>query len=111
MAILRVVGGPDAGASTELGDFAVTIGRSVECGLSITDEYASLIHAVVEPCDLGWRVRDLESTGGTMVNGLTTNEQSLLTGDIITIGQTAIIFGSDTQQVSQESFGNAESSF
>lgn len=111
MTMLRVIVGPDAGARIDLGEFAVTIGRSTECGLPITDEYASMIHAVVEPCDAGWRVRDLESMSGTTVNGLTTSEKRLILGDVITIGQTAIVFASDTQKVGQESLGNAESSF
>ena len=109
MALLRVIAGPDVGRTVELHKTPVTIGRSDGCGLVLTDEHVSLIHAVVEPVGPGYRVRDLESTGGTVVNGQPAFEHPLMFGDFITVGETTILFGSGEQTVNTETVGSAES--
>ena len=109
MPLLRVIGGPDTGKSVEVRDVPVTIGRSPECGLNVSDECVSLIHALVEPFEQTWRVRDLESSTGTVVNGERTFERQLLFGDVITVGETVILFGSGSERVKTETVGRAES--
>jgi pSer/pThr/pTyr-binding forkhead associated (FHA) protein len=109
MAILRVIGGPDIGRMAEVRDEPLTIGRGPDCGLKVTDEEVSLVHALVEPLEGLWRIRDLESLGGTVVNGKRAFEHRLMFGDIITLGQTLILFGSGNETVSPEAVGSAES--
>ena len=109
MAILRVIGGPDIGKMVELRETAVTIGRGGDCHLRISDELVSIIHALVEPFETAWRVRDLESMSGTLVNGEPALEHRLMFGDIITVGATTILFGSGTETVKAEKVGSANS--
>ncbi len=108
MALLRVIVGPDAGATALVDKAPVTIGRSPECGLRLTDEHVSLIHAVVEPFESGYRVRDLESFGGTGVNGQRVLDRRLAFGDIVKVGATLILFGSGEQTADVETVGSAE---
>lgn len=108
MALLRVITGPDVGATAEVRESPITIGRGTDCALKITDEHVSVVHAVVEPVDTGFRVRDLESLGGTAVNGQTVLKRRLLFGDIITVGETTIVFGSGEETVRTETTGSAE---
>jgi len=108
MALLRVITGPDVGATAEVRESPVTIGRGIDCALQVTDEHVSVVHAVVEPVDAGFRVRDLESTGGTAVNGKPVLERRLLFGDIITVGETTIVFGSGEETIRTETVGSAE---
>ena len=109
MPLLRVIVGPDTGAIAEVDKSSVTIGRGGECELKMTDERISIIHAIVEPYEQGYRVRDLESSGGTAVNGQRVLERYLLFGDIITLGGTLILFGSGDATVDSETVGSAES--
>ncbi len=109
MAILQVISGPDIGKMAEVREAPVTIGRGPECQLRVTDGHVSIIHALVEPFDEAWRVRDLESLGGTAVNGERTLERRLMFGDIITVGETTILFGSGSERVKAEAVGSAES--
>lgn len=108
MATLRVIGGPDLGRTAEVHDAPVTIGRGPTCGLRVTDEHVSVVHAVVEPMGEKYRVRDLESTSGTAVNGRPVLDQLLLFGDTITVGETTILFGSGRETVQAETVGSAE---
>ena len=111
MAVLRVISGPDVGKTADVREAPVTIGRGAECGLRLTDEHVSIIHALVEPLEAAWRVRDLESLGGTTVNGDRVLERRLLFGDTIRVGETTILFGSGNEGVKAETVGSAESPF
>ncbi len=109
MALLRVIAGPDVGASAEVDQSPVAIGRGQECELRVTDEHVSIVHALVERCGRGFRVRDLESSGGTAVNGHGVLEHPLMPGDVITVGETTILFGSGAETADTETVGSAES--
>src|SRR5690349_17308162 len=82
---------PDGRRQVPIGDKPVTIGRHPENGIVITDPAASRRHCVVERTTSGFRVRDLNSSNGTRLNGLVVEQSRLLPGDIITIGGTRIV--------------------
>jgi general secretion pathway protein E len=82
---------PDGRRQVPIGDKPVTIGRHPENGIVITDPAASRRHCVVERTTSGFRVRDLNSSNGTRLNGLVIEQSRLLPGDIITIGGTRIV--------------------
>jgi len=109
MPLLRVIVGPDVGATAEVDESPVTIGRGDECQLKMTDKHVSIVHAIVEPCERGYRLRDLESSGGTTVNGQRVLERHLLFGDVIRLGESLILFGSGDATVDSETVGSAES--
>jgi len=82
-----------SGQRISLGDRPVTIGRSSECTIALSDQNVSRRHAEVRPGPRGYAVADLGSTNGTMVNGTRIrSEQPLADGDILSFGATYIRF-------------------
>ena len=73
------------------GDRAV-VGRLTTCAISLTDVNVSREHAAFEREGMGWTMRDLGSTNGTMVNGVKIDRQRLRDGDMIVIGITELIY-------------------
>jgi len=66
----------------------LTIGRSSQNDLAVTDLAASRFHCKILPESDGLMLVDLESTNGTSLNGVRQNEsQTLKDGDQISIGQ------------------------
>lgn len=108
MPLLRVIVGADQGKTVRVDDQPVTIGRSADCGLQMTDEHVSHIHAVIEPFEQGYRVRDLESSPGTSVNGRKITDYNLVFGDIIKVGASLVLFGSGTSTALSGTVGHAE---
>jgi pSer/pThr/pTyr-binding forkhead associated (FHA) protein len=64
---LVVVDGAQSGTTVALGRLPITIGRAPDCGLALTDDYASNHHAKLVPNGDGWQVEDTGSTNGTFV--------------------------------------------
>jgi len=62
---LVVTEGALAGTTIGLGEDPVTLGRSDDSTLVLTDDYASTRHARLVPGDGAWLVEDLGSTNGT----------------------------------------------
>ena len=59
----------ESGEATRIDGTPFHIGRGPENDLVIADIRVSRDHAVIEPDDGGWIVRDLDSTNGTYVDG------------------------------------------
>lgn len=88
---LVVVEGSQSGAIVALGRLPVTIGRATDCGLPLTDDYASNHHARLVPHDDGWRVEDTGSTNGTFVaDKRVTTPVDVAVGTPIRIGRTVM---------------------
>src|ERR1043165_1391442 len=70
----------------------VTLGRALEADVRVNDAKASRLHAAINTevdADSGesvFRIPDLNSTNGTLVNGRTVTEATLRHGDKISIG-------------------------
>jgi hypothetical protein len=73
------------------GDRAV-VGRLATCEIALTDVNVSREHAAFEREGMGWAIRDLGSTNGTMVNGIKITRERLRDGDMIVIGITELIY-------------------
>src|SRR5436190_6938192 len=70
---------------------AVTVGRHQSNTLVLSDGMASRSHCVIEKAGNGtFRVRDLNSSNGTKLNGQIIRTAVLAPGDVITIGKTEI---------------------
>src|SRR5688572_6957833 len=82
---------PDGRRRLPVGDQPVTIGRHPENRLVISDPLSSRRHCVIEKASGAWRVRDLNSSNGTRVNGSVIEQSRLLPGDIVSIGATRIV--------------------
>lgn len=64
----------------------LTIGRDENVGLVVRDCGVSRQHAEIVRDGVGYRIRDLGSTNGTLVNEACVDEQHLVSGDTIQIG-------------------------
>jgi general secretion pathway protein E len=96
---------PDGRRQFPVGDQPVTIGRHPENRLVISDPVSSRRHCVIEKVPGGWRIRDLNSSNGTRVNGSVVEQSRLLPGDIVSIGATKIVLvvpAPDAEVVSDE---------
>jgi len=71
---------------------SLTVGRSPDCDIPITDTQASRRHCSVVRLQAGYEVNDLGSTNGTLVNSTLVKRQRLKHGDVIRIGQVEIAF-------------------
>jgi hypothetical protein len=80
------------GQRVVLGEFVVTIGRLPECTITLADPNVSRRHAEIRPAGMGYRIIDLGSTNGTLVNGARVREHDLADGDVVTFGATGITF-------------------
>lgn len=95
-ASLRVVNGPAAGRVLTLGmGRTVTIGRAPTNDLELADPAISGEHCRIKPEDGGYVLYDVQSTNGTLVNGLPIDRHVLKPGDVISLGQVAITFSVD----------------
>jgi diguanylate cyclase (GGDEF)-like protein len=76
----------------------VTLGRALEADVRVNDARASRLHARITTARdattgaLSFRVADLGSTNGTLLNGEPVNEAALQDGDKLTIGEHLIRF-------------------
>jgi Nif-specific regulatory protein len=80
----------------ELGD-RMDIGRGADNDLVIGDRQASRKHARIERTGDGWRVTDLASTHGVLVNQALCPQHDLADGDTIQIGGTVLGFRGRTE--------------
>jgi general secretion pathway protein E len=74
----------------KLNDQAITIGRQDDNKIVIRDDRASRHHCIVEPHEGGFRVRDLGSSNGTLVNDNRVKAEMLDNGDVMRIGKTEV---------------------
>jgi pSer/pThr/pTyr-binding forkhead associated (FHA) protein len=74
----------------------VNIGRRLENQLVIDDPRVSRNHAQLRAIKGRFVLFDLNSTGGTFVNGQRTSQTVLYPGDVISLAGVALIFGQDS---------------
>ena len=78
-----------------LNESVVNIGRRLENNLVIDDPRVSRNHAQLRAIKGRFVLFDLNSTGGTFVNGQRTSQTVLYPGDVISLAGVALIFGQD----------------
>jgi pSer/pThr/pTyr-binding forkhead associated (FHA) protein len=74
----------------------INIGRRPNNQLVIDDPRVSRSHAQIRVKRGGYLIADLNSTGGTFVNGQRITQQILKPGDVISLAGIPIIFGEET---------------
>lgn len=79
----------------QLSEIVVNIGRRLENQLVIDDPRVSRNHAQLRAIKGRFVLFDLNSTGGTFVNGQRTSQTVLYPGDVISLAGVALIFGQD----------------
>ena len=82
----------------------VTLGRDLENTLVLSDKGVSRFHAEIYYEDEVFYLKDLNSTGGTYLNGKpVVGTQALTTKDEISLARIAMVFYSDEDQLDIDS--------
>lgn len=94
---LRIIDGADRGAVYEQLETPVSIGREEGNTLQLKDDRVSRFHLKIQEDHSKIVLTDLESTNGTRVNGEDIHLRILRHGDMIQVGRSVIIYGSEKQ--------------
>ncbi|HYO08091.1 MAG TPA: ATPase, T2SS/T4P/T4SS family [Tepidisphaeraceae bacterium] len=80
----------DGAREVPITDKPITVGRHPTNMVVLTDGMASRYHCVIEKGQEGLRVRDLDSSNGTKVNGQVIKTWRLGDGDVVQIGRSTL---------------------
>src|SRR5271166_5315376 len=92
--VVSVVDGPDTGARIVIEatpGLRVLVGKGPACDLRLGDPLVSRRHASIEVTPTRLRVTDLESTNGTMVNGVPVDAAYVGAGDRVRVADTVLL--------------------
>ena len=90
---LLVTAGPSKNSTVALNNEEATVGRDPANLVALSDPSVSRRHCLLRQEEDGrFKVRDLDSRNGTLVNGLPVKEQWLRHGDEITTGDSVFLF-------------------
>ena len=70
----------------------MTIGRDTSNDICLADMALSRAHCAIEKSGGMWRIRDVNSSNGTFVNGGQVSEQALRDRDSIELGESVFVF-------------------
>ena len=98
---LHILTGVLEGKAFDLIEERVTVGRALDNTIRLEDGTISHHHAqlILESGD--FKLRDLNSTNGTRVNGLRIVESKLHNGDAVRFGSVEVRYESDVRKASQ----------
>jgi small-conductance mechanosensitive channel len=87
--------GPVRGVIYEIGESGLLIGRDTDCDIVLPDPRVSHQHARINAEKDGFRLRDLDSRHGTVLNGEDITAAILQPGDQIAVGGATFVFESN----------------
>jgi pSer/pThr/pTyr-binding forkhead associated (FHA) protein len=90
-----------------LKESVINIGRRLENHVVIDDPRISRNHAQLRAIKGRFVLFDLNSTGGTFVNGQRTSQTVLYPGDVISLAGVALIFGQDNPPLRPDLIGTS----
>ena len=91
-AMLRVLSGENAGLSLPVGSGQVNIGRMAGSELMLTDSSVSRLHAFIVNENGCHILCDNKSVNGTFLNSSKISRKDLQHGDMVTVGNTVIVY-------------------
>ena len=94
---LRVLDGADRGKIFSGLPLPVTIGREEGNTIQLNDERISRFHIKIQEDNSKFILTDLESTNGTKVNGDEIRLRILRYGDLVSVGRSLLLFGTEDQ--------------
>jgi len=98
---LHILSGILEGKVIDIVEERVTIGRALDNMIRLEDGTVSHHHAMLITEGNEFKLRDLNSTNGTRVNGMRTVETKLLNGDQVRFGSVELRFESDAKKTTQ----------
>ena len=98
---LHILSGLLEGKVFDLVEERISIGRALDNIICLEDGTVSHHHAVLTLEDGDYKIRDLNSTNGTRVNGLRIVENKLRHGDTLRLGSVEMRYESVVKPVSQ----------
>jgi hypothetical protein len=101
MAKIHILSGVLEGKVIDLIDERITVGRALDNLIRVDDGTVSHHHAMFLADGNDFKVRDLNSTNGTRVNGLRIVESKLHHGDQVRFGSVEMRYESDVKKASQ----------
>ena len=96
---IRVIAGPDRGLTRQVERSTVRIGTAPNSDVCLTDGTVSRQHAEISVRSQRYVVRDLGSTNGTRVNGVSIAKAYLEPGAHIAVGESELRFDSESTWV------------
>jgi len=82
-----------------LSQAVINIGRRPDNHIVIEDRRVSRLHAQLRVVQGLYVIFDLDSAGGTFVNGIQLHQCALFPGDVISLAGVELIYGQDTQEI------------
>ena len=98
---LHILSGILEGKVIDIVEERVTLGRALDNMIRLEDGTVSHHHAMVLTENGEFKLRDLNSTNGTRVNGMRIVESKLHNGDQVRVGSVEMRFESDAKKTSQ----------
>jgi len=96
---IRVKQGLNNGKIYPLEKHRLLVGRTADCDIALdVDSPASRHHAEFYPADGKWRIRDLGSMNGTLLNDARIDDVVLAPGDEVAIGDSVFVFEPDGEK-------------
>jgi DNA-binding NtrC family response regulator len=89
---VEIVAGPDAGLVRDIESPVIRVGARRGNDLQLSDAKVSGLHCEIRLDERGYRLRDLDSTNGTFVQGLRINDVYIQPGAQIALGSTRLRF-------------------
>lgn len=89
----------------QLTQIVLNLGRRVDNHLVLKDPRVSRVHAQLRAINGRYVIFDLDSSGGTFINGERIRQKSLHPGDVISLAGYALIFGQDGETFSGRGTG------
>jgi hypothetical protein len=86
----------------------VNLGRRADNHVVIDDPGVSRVHAQLRAIKGRYVIFDLESLGGTFVNGVRLNQATLHPGDVISLAGVNIIYGQDAMYLSSDDHSSTQ---
>lgn len=94
---LKILHGADRGKVYESLETPLTIGREEGNDIQLNDERVSRCHFKVQRDNDRLVLTDLDSTNGTKVNGVECQLKILRHGDLISVGRSLVLVGSESE--------------
>jgi serine phosphatase RsbU (regulator of sigma subunit) len=100
---LQILTGTHAGRLYKIDREVMVIGRNSDCDLILDPKSVSRRHAAVVRRDADYVIKDLNSTRGTLVNGIRLTQPTVLkNGNVIQIGELQLYYKTNAVQIEDD---------